>query len=311
MPRRGDRRGPKNGLKHVLALAAAGVSLIALVVLLVVSTIVPPTGPDGRRSGPAGARTAADVGASRSALQYDLSLVRAGRRGVPRIYLASLPGSLVNSPDVAERKALFIRILLPLILAANEDLRHQRRQVRALVAQLQSAGVLAPGRQAWLDHLLELYGARDSADLLQRVDEIPPSLALGQAILESGWGGSRFAQLGNALYGQREWGDTASGLVPEELGPEADFRVRVFDDLMSAVKAYMHNLNSHEAYATLRATRTQLRALGLPLRGLALVEDLRNYTNENQDYVRSLRQIIVQNGLTDFDHVALADVDDS
>ncbi len=295
----------------MVASAAAGVALIALVALLVVWTIVPPAGPDGRRSGPGGARTAADVGASRSALQYDLSLVRAGRRGVPRIYLASLPDSLVHSPDVGERKALFIRILLPLVLAANEDLRQQRRQVRALIAQQQSAGALPPGRQAWLDHLLELYGARDSADLLQRVDEIPPSLALGQAILESGWGGSRFAQLGNALYGQREWGDTASGLVPEELGPEADFRVRVFDDLMSAVKAYMHNLNSHEAYATLRATRTQLRALGLPLRGLALVEDLRNYTNENQDYVRSLRQIIVQNGLTDFDHVALADVDDS
>jgi Bax protein len=245
------------------------------------------------------------------ALAYDLAAVRRGRSAVPRVYLASLPDALEHTTEIAEHKTLFLRVLLPLVLAANEELRHRRDEVLKLLADLQQRGDLPDDRQVRLEWFIDRYGARDAADLLSRVDEIPPSLAMSQAILESGWGRSRFARSGNALYGQREWNKDGAGLVPEELGSDAPFRVRAFDDLLSGVRAYMHNLNSHDAYAALRATRAQLRDLRLPLRGLALVEDLRNYTNENQEYSRILRQIIVENRLTEFDPVILATLNDS
>src|SRR3546814_4692091 len=89
----------------------------------------------------------------------------------------------------------------------------------------------------------------DAGDLLSRIDAVPPSLALAQAAQESGWGTSRFALRANALFGQRSWGETAVGLAPAEAERD-DFKVRAFPDLMSAVRAYLHNLTSQDRQST-------------------------------------------------------------
>jgi Bax protein len=56
----------------------------------------------------------------------------------------------------------------------------------------------------WLMVAADRYrvDAEDLAALARRMDVIPPSLALAQAAVESGWGTSRFAREGNALFGQ-------------------------------------------------------------------------------------------------------------
>jgi Bax protein len=296
--------------KPLLIAAAACVPAAAGGVLVVAMLSAKPE-PAPPEAGPSSYRGLGKLASYRMALTYDLRAIRQGHSAVPRVYLATLPEALSHTKEIAEHKVLFMRVLLPLVLAANEDLRQRRREVQELLAELQGGAELPAEKKARLAWFIDRYGARDAADLLSRVDEIPPSLAMAQAILESGWGRSRFSRSGNALYGQREWNKEGSGLVPEDLGSEASFRVRAFDDLLSGVKAYMHNLNSHQAYARLRATRAQLRALRLPLRGLAMVEDLGNYTNENRNYARTLRQIIVENRLTDFDPVALVRLKDS
>jgi Bax protein len=274
--------------KPLLIAAAACVPAAAGGVLVVAMLSAKPE-PAPPEAGPSSYRGLGKLASYRMALTYDLRAIRQGHSAVPRVYLATLPEALSHTKEIAEHKG----------------------EVQNLLAELQGDGDLPLEKKARLAWFIDLYGARDPADLLSRVDEIPPSLAMAQAILESGWGRSRFSRSGNALYGQREWNKEGSGLVPEDLGSEASFRVRAFDDLLSGVKAYMHNLNSHQAYARLRATRAQLRALRLPLRGLAMVEDLGNYTNENRNYARTLRQIIVENRLTDFDPVALVRLKDS
>ena len=150
------------------------------------------------------------------------------------------------------------------------------------------------------------YGAEpgDAADLLSRIDVVPPSLALAQAAQESGWGTSRFARNANALYGQRSWGSDADGLKPAK-AKRQDFRVRAFPDLLSAVRSYMHNLNSHRAYAELRQRRAQARALGAPLNALDLVGGLKSYSEEGKAYVRALSALIEGNELQSLDGARL------
>ena len=64
-----------------------------------------------------------------------------------------------------------------------------------------------------LESTSERLDSNALAELLMRVDIVPPSLALAQAADESGWGTSRFAEQGNSLFGQWAWG---KGLKPTE-----------------------------------------------------------------------------------------------
>src|SRR3546814_5532417 len=123
----------------------------------------------------------------------------------------------VDDPEA--RKALFLRTLLPLVLQANAELRQARGKVMAAL-DAQAEGRLGATDALWLEDVAQWYGAEpgNAADLLSRIDALPPSLALAQAAQESGWGTSRFALGAHALFGQRNWGDAAVGQAPRGAG---------------------------------------------------------------------------------------------
>ncbi len=236
---------------------------------------------------------------------YRLAAVMNGAP-VPRLSVTALPRDMRDIADSEARKRLFLRTLLPLVLQANAELRQARAKViTALDAR--AAGRLGVTDALWLESVAEWYGAApgDAADLLSRIDAVPPSLALAQAAQESGWGTSRFAIRANALFGQRSWGDDAEGLTPAA-AERQDFKVRGFPDLMSAVRAYLHNLNSHRAYQDLRQRRARARALGTPLHALNLVGGLKSYSEEGQSYVLALSELITSNDLQSLDAVKLS-----
>ncbi len=242
-----------------------------------------------------------DNGYEISALQEDDGL------GVPRLAVTALPRDMARIHDAEVRKQLFLRTLLPLVLQANRELRRARAKVIAAL-DAQAAGRLSATDALWLESVALWYGAEpgDAADLLSRIDAVPPSLALAQAAQESGWGTSRFALRANALFGQRAWGDDAIGLAPTD-ADRKDFKVRAFPDLQSAVRSYLHNLNSHRAYQDLRDRRARARALGVPLHALELVGGLRNYSEEGPEYVAALTELIRSNQLQALDEVRLRD----
>jgi len=225
--------------------------------------------------------------------------------GVPRLAVTALPRDMARIHDAETRKQLFLRTLLPLVLQANRELRRARGKVIAAL-DAQAAGRLGATDALWLQSVSEWYGAEpgNASDLLSRIDAVPPSLALAQAAQESGWGTSRFALRANALFGQRSWGDAAHGLAPKEAERD-DFKVRAFPDLMSAVRSYLHNLNSHSAYQDLRDRRAKARALGVPLHAQELVRGLKNYSEEGPDYVAALSELIRSNRLQALDDLHL------
>jgi Bax protein len=239
---------------------------------------------------------------------YHLDRVREHGR-VPRVFLASIPEDLTRIRIVEKRKVMFIQTALPLILHVNEVILHDRDRIKALHARMRAGAPLDPADARWLEQKAEEYelDAVDFDRLLRRVDIIPPSLALAQSAEESGWGTSRFAQEGNALFGQRVWVPHKKGIVPEDRPDGHKFRVRAFDHLIDGVKSYARNLNSHWAYDDFRKARAALRRDGAPLDGGNLAGSLESYSERGADYVRTLRTIIRVNGLKLFDRVRLGD----
>ncbi|MFQ5466752.1 MAG: glucosaminidase domain-containing protein, partial [Kiloniellaceae bacterium] len=138
-----------------------------------------------------------------------------------------------------------------------------------------------------------------------RVDGVPPSLAVAQAAIESGWGTSRFAAEGNALYGQ--WTEEgAQGMVPANRKPGRTYAIQRFKSLSASVEAYLRNLNTHRAYRAFRRARAIQRRTGGVVRGAPLAPELRAYSQEGMKYVQTILSIIDKNGLDALDRTALA-----
>ena len=135
------------------------------------------------------------------------------------------------------------------------------------------------------------------------MDEVPVSLALAQAAKETGWGTSRFAQEGNALFGQWTW--SGEGLKPKEADESQGHKVMKFNVLQASVRAYQRNLNTHKTYKEFRLARAQLRDAGTPLDSIILSEYLDEYAETGQQYVKIIQKIIKQNDLKDFDNARL------
>lgn len=247
-------------------------------------------------------------------LGYRPQAVREAQAPVPRRFLASLPGGLDRIERADERKRIFVATLLPLVLRANELIARDRARAELLRARIESGAEIDPLAAEWLVALAERYKLGPVASveeidfdaLLRRVDIIPPSLALAQGAIESGWGTSRFARLGNAIFGQWTWDPNMPGLVPEQRSAGKRHRVRAFEFLIDSVRGYMHNLNTAPAYSGLRLMRAQLRARNQPLRGLPLASTLIRYSERREAYIADLRTIITSNRLSEFNEARLA-----
>ncbi len=242
-------------------------------------------------------------------LDYDLRAVRSGAAAVPRVYVTALPGDLSQVAPKERRKALFLSTVLPLVLMANEELRQLRARVQDLRERARRPAGLSADDEAWLRRVSARYRvsvAQGTEELLRRVDAVPVSLALAQSIEESGWGTSRFARLGNALFGQRTWARAVAGVVPAKRAQNEIFRVRSYMNLMGAVRSYMHNLNTHPAYAALRAARARQRKVGQPVDGYALAGTLLGYSERGEAYVDQLRGLMRTNDLTALERARLS-----
>ena len=229
-------------------------------------------------------------------LGYDLKGVRAGQKVKP-IYLTKLPKDLKTLGDTKKKRELFIKILLPLILDVNNKITEDRKKL----FQILGKNFNTVGERVWLKRRFKEYKIEDKdlAKLKMRMDIIPVSIAIAQAANESGWGTSRFALEGNALFGQWTW--SKKGILPKDQDPNQTHKVMQFQILKASVRAYKNNLNTHNAYKEFREVRAQLREEGKKIIGLDLTQYLKNYAAIGEKYVLILEDIIEKNSLTDFD----------
>jgi len=233
-------------------------------------------------------------------LNYDLKSVRSGQKVKP-IYLTKLPKDLKTLGDTKKKRELFIKIVLPLILHENEKITEDRKKLFKILAK----NFNSPGEKVWLRRRFKEYKIedRDLSKLKMRMDIIPVSIALAQAANETGWGTSRFALEGNALFGQWTW--SKKGITPKNKDPDQSHKILQFQILKASVRAYKNNLNTHNAYKEFREVRAKLRQSGTKVTGLALIKYLKNYSEIGVKYTEIIEGIMVQNSLTDFDKANL------
>ena len=224
---------------------------------------------------------------------------------IPRVFVQALPSDLDGIVDVEQRKRLFLQVLLPQILRLNEDIRADRARLIA-IAQTPPDGQ-STENAAWLARVAQEYRATpaDYASLLTRVDVVPPSLAIAQGAIESGWGTSRFALTGNALFGQRTFDLSRAGFRPKDV-EDANFKVRRFESLMESIWGYMITLNTHPAHARFRQLRAQMRQEGDAIDSMALAGTLMRYSEEGERYVSLVQNVISANNLRRLDGRRLA-----
>ncbi|MDG2051160.1 MAG: glucosaminidase domain-containing protein [Myxococcota bacterium] len=216
---------------------------------------------------------------------------------VPDIQFDRLPSDLNSLPG--RRVDLFLSLVLPAALRVNAAILADRKDL----IQLSRKSELAGSEKKKLLALAQSYGLESASipELLKRVDTVPTSLILAQAADESGWGRSRFAIEGNALFGQH----TNNPNQPSIEARDANVRLAAFKTLCGSVKAYVANLNSTRAYAPFREIRSELRKKDQPLSGIALVAGLSQYSERGESYLVDLRSIIQHHDLEDLDKARL------
>ena len=233
-------------------------------------------------------------------VNYDLRTVR-NEKLVKPIYFTQFPRDLDNLQSVQLKKETFLKIVLPLVVAENEKILDDREKLKNLLEKK----FTSDAEKQWLRQKLLEYKVKkgDLKELLFRMDMIPVSIALAQAAKESGWGTSRFALEGNAIFGQWTW--DGQGIAPLKRDGDKNHKILKFPILRASVKAYKNNLNTHKSYSKFREKRQQLRSKNKNITGLALTETLKNYAQTGSEYTKILNQIITQNRLSDFELVKL------
>ena len=233
-------------------------------------------------------------------VDYDLRKVRNDKLVKP-IYFTQFPQDLDNLQSVNLKKETFIKIVLPLIVAENEKILDDRQKLKILSEKKFTSDL----EKQWLRQKLLEYKVKkgDLNELRVRMDIIPVSIALAQAAKESGWGTSRFALEGNAIFGQWTW--SGQGIAPLNRDGDKNHKILKFPILRASVKAYKNNLNTHKSYAKFREKRKSLREKNKNVTGLSLTSTLKNYAQTGSEYTKILNQIITQNRLSDFEPVRL------
>lgn len=249
-------------------------------------------------------RTADELAGFFRDASFTLTVIRRGE-AVPAIKVDRVPGDLLTK-DGNERKTLFITVVLPVVLEVNQRVladREQLLQLRNKIA-IDPQGLNAIER-IWLDDLADRYDttADQIDELVRRVDIVPPSMAIAQGGVESGWGTSFAARTGNALYGQIQSVGRHSVSVPWKPG---NGMPQPFSNIGEATEAYIANLNTHPAYAPFRNARAATRERGEALEGYQLIGTLLRYSERGLHYVQFVRQIMRENELSDFDQARLS-----
>ena len=231
---------------------------------------------------------------------YNLKDVRKNKLVKP-VSLSLLPKEIKMIENVQKRKDLFIQIILPLVIKENNNIRLDRKKLFSILNKSKNTRI----EKVWLLKKFKQYGVvnKDLSTLKVRMDEVPISMAIAQAAKETGWGTSRFALEGNALFGQWTW--SGEGIKPAGADDDSTHKIMKFKVLQASVKAYQRNLNTHNSYKEFRSARAELRDRGKKLDSIILSQYLDRYAETGKKYVKILQLIIKQNQLTDFDDAKL------
>lgn len=213
--------------------------------------------------------------------------------------------------NITIKKELFFNFLLPIVIAENNHLLQIRDAIHLISNHFQENGSLEPDQQLWLKNIAQKFKLKKCASysdlckstLLKHIDIVPPSLVLAQAANESAWGTSRFATMGNNIFGQ--WCFfKGCGLVPAQRSGSENHEVKSFESVHHSIRSYMMNLNTHRSYNKLRLIREAKRQKSESITGVDLAQGLTSYSERGQAYVVEITNMILYNNIQRYDYEA-------
>ena len=224
---------------------------------------------------------------------------------VARMYFPHIPNN-INEFETHKKKKIFLSILLPIALRGNELVLQERKLMKTAflsnniyeIENLSKKYKIKNFKIINFSNLTTLDLTRIKKELLTKINKIPISLILAQSIIESGWGSSRFAQQGNALFGEWTW-NTKVGIKPKG-NLDANFAVKTFKNLLESLNSYILNLNSHPAYSEMRKFRALRYRTGKEVTGHDIAYFLNKYAEIGFDYVTKIEDMIKSNKLYKF-----------
>jgi len=229
---------------------------------------------------------------------------------VPRMYFSSIPKN-INEYKIFEKKKVFLSILLPIALRGNELALEERKQLKVAFLTNNIYKIEYFAKKYKVKNFTKInFGSLNSLqlrnikkELLIKVNKIPVSMIIAQAIIESGWGASRFAQEGNALFGEWTWKNN-DGIKPNG-NLDANFAVKSFKNISESLNSYILNLNRHPAYTEMRNYRSMMFKAGKDITGYDTAAYLENYAEIGLAYVEKVNDMIKSNKLYKFENSVL------
>ena len=230
---------------------------------------------------------------------------------IPRMYFPYIPKN-ISQYEINKKKSVFIAILLPIALRGNEMVMEERKRMKVAFSTNNIYQIERFSKKYKVKNFkkinfsnLNRSGLRTiKLELLNKINTIPISLILAQSIIESGWGASRFAQQGNALFGQWTWKND-DGIKPKG-NLDANFSVKNFKNLLESVNSYVLNLNTHPAYKELRNFRISQYNAGKSVTGNDMANFLEKYAEIGFKYITKVKNMIKKNQLSKFENSTLA-----
>jgi len=166
-----------------------------------------------------------------------------------------------NMKDVSVKKKSFINYMLKGIDKANSKICSERKTIELIQKDYDKNGNISSSQAKDLKTISDLYKVNDKSPIKEqldqlslRVDTLPKSFVLAQAILESGWGTSRFAVEHNNYFGLHCF-DNGCGAK----AMYANVYMEDFNDVSDSVFGYYYRLNTGTAFKKLRVIRKQDR----------------------------------------------------
>ena len=144
------------------------------------------------------------------------------------------------------------------------------------------------------------WSQREWETLNAKIDIVPVSIVVAQAVHESNFGQSNMAQQSNNLFGQKT---PKVGYMIKCGTTTKSFKI--FKSRSDSVNAYVDNINSCSAYREFRAARLACRNSDRCLEGLELLDHIATRYAEDKQYSHRIVRLVNQYNMQRFDHIAI------
>ena len=245
-------------------------------------------------------------------LQWSKKILTQAEKKSPisREFFLYIPNK-INENNTIDKKDIFISILLPIALRGNEIVLEERELIKNIFKYNDISGIQFFSKKYKTQNYKNINFTNLSdkqldklkSELMVKVNTIPISMILAQAIIESGWGTSRFAREGNALFGEWTW-QKNTGIKPlQKLN--ANYSVKSFTNITESLNSYILNLNRHDAYKEMRSYRHKKIKNGNEVPGYETANFLDGYAEIGHVYVTKVKEMIISNKLYKYDNLQL------